>query len=387
MPGKGEVNVRRYPALYGKPHKLKLRKKRIALLGLILVLLLGIGVGVNTINIFNRMTDRDPWANSLKKGLAEGERINYLLLLTAEGEEVRELKALYFISSHGESSYTLLLPGNASLEDGRHFGEKYAAAGTSGVINFFMGMTGEPVHYYLMMDDSLFASLHEKQGMRNRGPVPYYPLGPDKAFGEVVLEVQSWEREALSFAGELTAITSFWRWPALIKETLHLFETNISWRETTALMQALADYSHPEAMLTQLPPGMWSPPEEGVPPVYMIDALGLKTIFEYMKVGRPPLSREEITVEILNGSGVAGLARRTAQFMEGQGFSVERIADADHFNYERTRVISRLEDVTPAKEVAILLRGAELIKEVKPDAKAMVTIILGLDFDLDKITN
>ncbi len=379
--------MRRYPALYGKTHKLKLRKKRIALLGLILVLLLGIGVGVNSINIFNRMTDRDPWANSLKKDLAEGDRVNYLILLATEGEEGRELKSLYFISSDQETPYTLLLPGNASLEDGKDFGEKFAAAGTTGVINAFMGITGEPVHYYLMMDDALFATLHEKQSMRSRGPVPYYPLGPDKAFGEVVLEIQNWEKEALSFAQELTAITSFWRWPALIKETLHLFETNVSWRETTSLMQALEGYSLPLSMQTQLPPGVWSSPEEGVPPRYIIDALGLETVFEYMKGGRPPLSREEITVEILNGSGVAGLARRTAKFMEEQGFIVERIADADHFNYERTRVISRLDDVSPAKEVAILLRGAELIKEVKPDSKAMVTIILGLEFDLEKIIN
>jgi polyisoprenyl-teichoic acid--peptidoglycan teichoic acid transferase len=381
------VALRRYPNLYGKPHKLKLRKKRIALLGLILVLLLGIGVGVNSISIFNRMTDRDPWANSLKKDVAAGDRVNYLLLLASEGEESLKLESLYFISSHGESPYTILLPGNAAIEGGKDFGEKFASSGTSGVVNAFMGITGEPVHYYLMMSDALFTTLHDKQGMRSRGPVPYYPLGPDKAFSQFVQEVQNWEREALSFARELTAITSFWRWPALIRESLHLFETNVSWRETTALMQVLEGYSPPEILQAQLVPGVWSSPEDGSLPVYVMDALGLETLFEYMKVGKPPLSRQEITVEVLNGSGVAGLARRTAQFMEAQGFIVESIADADHFNYERTRVISRQEDVTPAKEVAILLRGAELIKEVKPDSKVMVTIILGSEFDLDKITN
>lgn len=379
--------MRRYPAHYGKTHKLKLRKKRVALLGLILVLLLGIGVGVNTINIFNRMTDRDPWANSLKNALAEGNRVNYLILLATQGEEGRELESLYFISSDQENPYTVLLPANASLENGKDFGESFAAAGTTGVINAFMGITGEPVHYYLMMDDGLFATLHEKQGMRNRGPVPFYPLGPDKAFDEVMLEIHNWEKEALSFAVELTSITSFWRWPSLIKETLHLFETNVSWRETMSLMQALEGYTLPPSMQTQLPPGVWSSPEEGILPRYIMDALGLETVFEYMKGGRPPLSREEITVEILNGSGVAGLARRTGKFLEDQGFTVHRIADADHFNYKRTQVISRLDDAGPAKEVAILLKGAELIKEVKPDAEAMVTIILGLDFDLGKITN
>ncbi len=378
--------MQRYPVLYGRSRKLKLRKRRITLFILVLLLLLIVGVGVNTVSFFNQMTDRDSWAASLKKGVEEGDSPNYLLVLLQGQEEQKELMSLYFISSHGDNPYSLLLPGNSSSQEGsRTFKAAYALQGILGVVEDFMEITGEPVHYYLVLEGALFETLGEKQDLRSRGPTAYYPVGPERGINRLVGEVRSWEREALTFAQELIGETPFWRWPALIKETRDLYETNLSWREITALMRAAPDYSLPAERQIHLPPGTWQGTEEGETPLYVVDPRGLETFLEYMRLGRSLRAREDIIVEVLNGSGVPGLARRTAEYLEGEGFTVVNVADADHFNYENTRVISRLDDVTPAKEVAVLIQGAQLLRETVPETEVMVTVILGKDFDLERV--
>ncbi len=374
--------MQRYPVLYGRSRKLRLRKKRIALFGLVLLLLLIIGVGVNTVSFFNRMTDRDPWATSLKKGAEEAARQNYLIMLLTGEDDSRELMSLCLISSHADSPFSLILPGNSSPEEGVVFSERYGSSGTQGVVDALKEVTGEPVHYYLAVDDAIFASLREIQDMRSRGPQAYYPIEPETGSGQLMMEVQNWEKDTLAFAQELTAGASFWRWPALIRETLHFYETNLTWREISSLMKAVEDYSLPESKQIQLAPGFWTSPEEGAHQTFVVDSLGLETLFEYMKVGRTILSRGEILVEVLNGSGVAGLARRTSLFLEEEGFTVVRVADADHFDYDHTQVISRRDDVTAAKEVAVIIQGAQLSREAAPESEAMVTVILGSDFDL-----
>ena len=66
--------------------------------------------------------------------------------------------------------------------------------------------------------------------------------------------------------------------------------------------------------------------------------------------------------------------------LEDEGFQVVRIDNADNFDYQRSHVISRLEDIEPAKEVAILIPGAEFFKEPLAEYPAMVTVIIGKNF-------
>ena len=104
------------------------------------------------------------------------------------------------------------------------------------------------------------------------------------------------------------------------------------------------------------------------------------------------ISEDELTVvlEVLNGTTKQGLAARTRQLFVNFGYEVERYANADRFDYEKTIVISRTNDMFSAQRVASLINCTNLEQrqylESGADANLAaatidVTIILGLDFD------
>lgn len=88
-----------------------------------------------------------------------------------------------------------------------------------------------------------------------------------------------------------------------------------------------------------------------------------------------------ISVEILNGTPTAGLARRTSEMMEGYGFVVRRFGNADVSTVERTVVIDRRGLPDLASRVAQIISADNLVTEVLPDSDVDVTVVLGADFD------
>jgi hypothetical protein len=104
------------------------------------------------------------------------------------------------------------------------------------------------------------------------------------------------------------------------------------------------------------------------------------------------ISEEQLTVvlEVLNGTTRQGLAARTRQLFINFGYEVDRYANADRFDYEKTVVISRTNDVLAAQRVASLIRCSNIVQRQSMEtdfgtgtsnSDIDVTIILGLDFD------
>lgn len=93
----------------------------------------------------------------------------------------------------------------------------------------------------------------------------------------------------------------------------------------------------------------------------------------------PALLPAEITVEVLNGSGAQGVAARFAEKLEQLGYQVVYVGNADRFDYDRSRIISRLEG-DEARDLPELIPQAELLSESAAQDKVMVTLILGHDY-------
>ena len=91
-----------------------------------------------------------------------------------------------------------------------------------------------------------------------------------------------------------------------------------------------------------------------------------------------PLPPDEVTVEVLNGSGVRGAAGRFADQLREAGYRVERIGDADRFTYARSQVICRVE-TRGGRGILELLPQAELREAAPEDGDPMVTVIVGRD--------
>mgnify|MGYP006266003237 CR=1 FL=1 len=89
-----------------------------------------------------------------------------------------------------------------------------------------------------------------------------------------------------------------------------------------------------------------------------------------------------ISLEILNGTTVTGLARRTRELYEGYGFDVVSFDNADSSDFEHTRVIDRTGNIELARRAAGIIRATRITSEPLSGESAIdVTVILGQDFD------
>ncbi|MCL2412283.1 MAG: LCP family protein [Treponema sp.] len=100
-----------------------------------------------------------------------------------------------------------------------------------------------------------------------------------------------------------------------------------------------------------------------------------------------------LTVEVLNGTTVAGLAGRTAEMLRSFGYDVISIGNADRNTHESTVVIHRSGDETLVRDFADLIRARNIRSEIfahdgeegiyiqSVENRADITLILGRNFD------
>jgi hypothetical protein len=95
----------------------------------------------------------------------------------------------------------------------------------------------------------------------------------------------------------------------------------------------------------------------------------------------PAGAAERPAVEVLNGMGRPGAARRVAEDLRGMGFDVVYFGNAERFDHRRTLVLARSADTAAARRVADSL-GVDAV-EVEPAPELYVdgTVILGGDWD------
>jgi hypothetical protein len=88
----------------------------------------------------------------------------------------------------------------------------------------------------------------------------------------------------------------------------------------------------------------------------------------------------EITLQVLNGTDVAGLAADAADILETDGYDVATVDDAPSKPYEVTEIFFKRAFEADAGVLRDqYFRGAEL-QDTAPDAQVSITIILGEDY-------
>lgn len=89
-------------------------------------------------------------------------------------------------------------------------------------------------------------------------------------------------------------------------------------------------------------------------------------------------------VEVLNGSGTAGLGQKTADYLVAQGFNVVRIAAAERSDYRSSLVQVLTEDTGTAEALATTLRMPTTAITQLPtrNADADIRVVVGQDFRL-----
>jgi len=87
------------------------------------------------------------------------------------------------------------------------------------------------------------------------------------------------------------------------------------------------------------------------------------------------------SVQVLNGCGVEGAAKRVTDFLRSKDFDVKETKSAASFNYEFTMVISRTTDMGLAKGIGKLLKTDKVILKRDENPMYDVTVIVGPDFE------
>ena len=93
----------------------------------------------------------------------------------------------------------------------------------------------------------------------------------------------------------------------------------------------------------------------------------------------------DIQVEILNGCGTPGIAAKFSELLRDKRVDVVRSENADHFEYEKTVLIQRNENIAGMKHVAQALgfnieNPEKVITSIDPNLDVDLTLIIGKDY-------
>jgi anionic cell wall polymer biosynthesis LytR-Cps2A-Psr (LCP) family protein len=103
------------------------------------------------------------------------------------------------------------------------------------------------------------------------------------------------------------------------------------------------------------------------------------------------LREQTLTVEVLNGTAVNGLAGRTAELLRSFGYDVISIGNADRNSYDSTLIIHRSGNEIMVRDLANIIRCTNIRRELLEDGqeedisnyeyKADITLLIGRNFN------
>lgn len=187
--------------------------------------------------------------------------------------------------------------------------------------------------------------------------------------------VERQRRFIMAVVDEMLQPSTILKLPRLIGQIWDAVETDIPW--TTALKLAFAaDRFTVDNIATAVVPG--NSGLIGGASYWIADMEQLKQTIDWVIYGNPlPL-----TSEILNGSGVSGVAANLREMLASEAIEIKSVGNADHFNYLVSQVIVSSEEIAERSKWLATLLDAELI--VKPERKSQVdvSIIIGRNFQI-----
>ncbi|MBP5738530.1 MAG: LCP family protein [Abditibacteriota bacterium] len=158
-------------------------------------------------------------------------------------------------------------------------------------------------------------------------------------------------------------------------------ESDLTLKDWNELADLLKDFDPATMDMTVLPgePGFenkvsyWIPDKDAIPDVVS------KYLYFEGETGTKPA--EKVKVEVLNGSGVAGVARLAGSSIEKAGHEVVRVDNADTTD-EETTVITVYNDKRPSAEEIQKRIKCGVIRELKEKNEDFdVSVLVGKDFD------
>ena len=272
----------------------------------------------------------------------------------------------------------------------------YAAGGPRLTIQTVEDLLGVPVHYYVKLGPSSFGQIVDAMGgvevdvekdmtYTDWWANLYIDLkkGRQLLSGDQAMQYMRFRHDEEGDIGRVRrqqqvflAISQKMRSPAMILSSPRLLQafvqhtqTNLSVSELITLGVFAARLRIPDIHTATLPG------ETG--PIYVyLDEAQMRQIVAEMFLGVNSQTLASTAVEVLNASGVPGLARQTAQRLERLGFRIVRVEAAAQLA-QTTTVIDRTGRPEVARALAELLGRKPVTYE--PGSGADITIVVAQD--------
>lgn len=394
------------------------KQRRNLILGMLMLLLLAVAVGVGS---FFLVTGLNPVKNIAANTLSNpinNEPINILLLGVDAGEGNTRTDTMIVASIDPKSKTVNMIsvPRDTMVYFKPDVPSKINAAHALGGPNMAMEETekllGISIPYYLKVNFEGFKKVVDTLGgvevnvpkrlhYVDRAGDTYIDLQPglQRLNGEQALSFARFRHDALGDLGRVKRQQAFLeavskelfkpeniiKWPSLIKEATRYLETNMSLAELTNLATLTKSMEGaPISMVTLPGDGQYI---NGLS-YFLPDEVALETMVK-AKILR---EKEEtvqtaaadpatLRVEILNGTGIGGVASRLAASLREKGFQVVNVGNADSFNYNQTQVLDRTGGQNPVvQEIRNMLGSNNLQYASKDSSNSDLTIIIGKNF-------
>lgn len=290
----------------------------------------------------------------------------------------------------------------------------YASEGTAGLVRRLTLLVEVPIAYWWVVDFAGLPRIVDALGGvevevedrlvyqdRSRNLFIDIPPGTQTFDGITTLDFVRYQddeparlarqHQLLRALLEVTRAIPAAQWRSTVEIVRDAVRTNLSPWETLDLARAIGDLT-PERVTFAIAPTL---PRAGGNGQTIPDLVRLRKLTQSWVRSSPYLTRDEIRVLILNGTGQRFLSSMTGAWLTDLGFRVTGTADADRSNYPSTYVVVRDDERAKARAVFdVFPPSVQARSQIQTDREfdlarvggwpeqADVILILGAGFDV-----
>ena len=366
-----------------KTKRRRLKKSRLLFLLAIFAFLLLLFFASRFLGTLKAIQDESSWAQNLPA--PEKGQAMHVLLYTISPEERLTSLSLAAVHTAEKVVRHLALPVetliNPEGEVPVDLVKVLSSSGRPGLIQAVEQLLQTQIHVFMEISEDALSKLVSRLEKDNAG-IPSFAIDNLPAYlnaGGLNAQEKT-ERRRLVLAAVLREALQ----GGIVKDFFGFrsvapaLQTNLSWRGVLALLRSFEDASYAESVQVYPVPG--TVVNKDGTGYWALDAESIPVLSGWLADGTISLPRSRITVEVLNGCGVSGIAGAVASMLESEGFNVVSVGNAANFEYEVTQVICRTDNLQAAKEVALLIPNAQLLREESADSNVLVTVIIGKNY-------
>ena len=392
------------------------------LLILFILILAGVAAGFAYVKNLEQKINSANGSNGLKeikKVLSEREKeepINILLLGNdTRGDDKGRTDTIIIMRFNPETNKAVLvsIPRDTRVKIPDHsynrINAAYMLGGAELMIRTVENFTGIDMHHYAMVDFKGFQEIVDALGgveiyvekrMRDSSIKLSLDPGYQRLDGETALKYVRFRHDAHGDFGrierqqkfikailsESIRIKSVFKIPELAGIVAENTRSDMSVGEMISLGRQLGGLKDDDLDGVMLPgtPAMRGGVSYVIPDEKEMDEIIYRVKNDLPLDGELPaefIRNEDVALDVRNGCGVVGKARKLSDELEQRGFEIENITDADSSDYEETLIMYAPDEKNKADKVGSYLAFAEILEDDgQYNFTADILIIVGKDY-------